>query len=96
MTEIKIVRQMPMAGSLRKPPPPRRKYPFNELEIGDGFFLAGRSTNNLSNQASTIGRKLGRKFKTMLTYMSVSETGWERCEKGDPDAQLGIGVWRTK
>jgi hypothetical protein len=92
-----------MAKSLRKPPPPRKKYPFDELEIGDGFFLKDRTKNNLSNQASTIGKNLGKKFKTMLTYMTHSATNedpqgqqWKRCTKDEHGAVLGIGVWRMK
>lgn len=94
---------MPMAKSMRKPPPPGKKYPFDEIDVGDGFFLAGRVTNNLSNQASTTGKKLGKKFKTMLTYMTHDATmedplahQWKRCDKDAAGATLGIGVWRVR
>jgi len=98
---IEIISQMPRTKSLRKPPPPRKKYPFSELDVNDGFFVEGRTTNNLSNQASTIGKKLGRKFKTTLTYMTHHATAedplaqqWKPCDKFADGATLGIAVWR--
>jgi hypothetical protein len=77
----------------------RRKYPFDTMEVGEMFFVPDRARNNLTTHASAVGRQLERKFATRLTYMKpTGDDGnpWEPCDPDDPDAHLGIGVWRTE
>ena len=73
-----------------------KKYPYADLEIGDMFFVPNKVKNTLSNHASTVGKSLGRKFVTRLTWMTQTIEGWLPAEKGAEGAIQGIGVWRTE
>lgn len=60
------------------------------------FFIPNKTKNTIGTHASTVGKKLGRKFATRLVYMKGNEQdGWENCTAQDEGAVLGIGVWRT-
>lgn len=37
-------------------------YPFEALEVGDSFFLSGKSQDFISGSASHYARKLSRRF----------------------------------
>ena len=43
-------------------PPPRTKYPFLEMEVGDSFAAPLASRNIISSRASSIGARHGREF----------------------------------
>lgn len=96
----KIQKDVPFPKAQNFLPPIRRKYPFEELEVGAMFFVPDRKKNNLAQHASTVGRKLGRQFATRLLKMladPAEEGGWLPCEDpNDPKGVLGIGVWRRK
>ncbi len=73
----------------------RRKYPFAEMEPGDMFFLADRQKNTLATHASTVGKKLGKKFMTRLVRLveDPADSGlWREPVNGEKGV-LGIGVW---
>lgn len=76
--------------------PRRRRYPFEQMEVGDFFFVPNRKRNTLGNYVSEVGRELDRKYATRLTYMREVQSQWELCEPDDEGAVLGIGVWRTE
>lgn len=47
------------------PLPPRggrQRYPWQEMEVGDSFFVEGASVRSLSAAAAQVGRRSGRKF----------------------------------
>jgi hypothetical protein len=82
----------------------RRKYPFDQLDVGDMFFLAERAKNNISTLASITGKKLGMTFSTRLLYMKWTDhapshanplgVSWQPATAETENAVLGIGVWR--
>jgi len=73
----------------------RRKYPFDQLDVGDMFFVPNKTKNRLTTHASTVGKQLGFSFKTRLTYMKPDTDGdWHPANKDDAGAVMGIGVWR--
>lgn len=74
----------------------RRKYPFEEMEVGDMFFVPNKTKNTLATHVSTVGKKLNQKFTTRLITMIRGEDGWELCEAGAKGAVMGIGVWRVE
>jgi hypothetical protein len=74
----------------------RRKYPFEQLDVGDMFFVPNRAKNRLTTHASTVGKQLGRSFRTRLLYMVDNGGAWAPATKDTPDAVLGIGVWREE
>ncbi len=39
-----------------------RKYPWNEMEVGDSFLLMAKNMPSASAGATTTGRRLGFKF----------------------------------
>lgn len=92
-----VFKNVMMPKTRRPTPPTSRKYPFEEMGVGDMFFLPDKSRNNLATYASTQGKRLGRKFATKLAWMKGSDDkGWQPAEEGQKGAVLGIGVWRTK
>lgn len=46
----------------RQPRVRRAKYPWNELEVGQSFFVGGARLRSMSSTASHAGRRTGRKF----------------------------------
>lgn len=46
------------------PIPSRYKYPFNDLEVGDSFFVPNARRANLYSLASLRGKQLHRRFIT--------------------------------
>lgn len=93
-----IQKNVPVPKPTREAPPPRRKYPFDELEVNDMFFVSGRDKNTLTTHVSMVGRKLKRKFVTRLTKMVETRTGWRPCKTpaDEKNAVQGIGVWRVE
>lgn len=97
---FKIARSIPLPAPMRVSAPARRKYPFEEMEVGDMFFVPGKEKNTLSTHTSTVSKQMGRKFTTRMIYMAPvgegDEIEWVPAEKGDASATLGIGVWRVE
>ena len=91
-----IVSDVVVPKALRAQSTRRRKYPFADLEAGQMFFIPDRKTNNMSAHASTVGKELGRKFHTQMTYMRPVKKAWKSCVPKAEGAVLGIGVWRTQ
>jgi hypothetical protein len=46
----------------RQPRKRRAKYPWNELNVGQSFFVDGAKLRSMSSTASHAGRRLSRKF----------------------------------
>jgi len=75
----------------------KRRYPYHSMEVGDFFFVPNKTKNTLSSRASTVGKKLERKFLTRLIYAILKSDGtWEPCDATVDGAVLGIGVWREE
>jgi len=75
----------------------RRKYPFEELEVGDMFFVPGKTRNALGSHVSVTGKELGRKFSARTCYMRQdADGGWDHCDENADGATLGVGVWRKE
>jgi hypothetical protein len=81
------------------PPPRKRIYPFETMEIGHFFFVPlkeGKTKNTLSTHASSVGKLLGKKFHTQLAYMIKNDEGlWETAHQNDEGAIRGVYVERT-
>lgn len=92
---LPVQKKVPLPDTLRLNKPARRKYPFDQMEVGDMFFVPNKDKNTLATHASTVGAATGRKFSTRLTYMCMAHDGWTPCESDEAGAVLGVGVWRT-
>lgn len=96
MSEFEILKGVSLPSAMQIAANERRKYPFHKLAVGDMFFVPERTKNTLSTRSSTIGKKLNAKYKTRMLYMRKNDQNqWEHTVATDPDAILGIGVWRT-
>lgn len=73
----------------------RRKYPFEDMEIGQHFFVEGKTKNTLGTHVTTVGKQLGKKFSTRLCHMKKIKGSWRLCEPTDKGAVQGVGVWRV-
>lgn len=80
------------AGGAAKP----RKYPFDQLQVGQMFFIPDKAKNTLHTYFSSVSKKLGIKLSSRMVHMLRTDEGWQMCEPTDEDAVLGIGVWRVE
>jgi hypothetical protein len=76
--------------------PRASKYPFETMAVGASFFVPDRLTNTMTVRASAEGRRLGKKFRTRLTFRRETIEGWIACEPDDEGAVRGVAVWRTE
>lgn len=93
---FQVQQNVPLPKSQRGYRPGRRKYPFEDMDVGDMFFVPGKTKNTLATHASTVGKELDRKFVTRLVVMREDDGVWVMANDGAPGAIRGIGVWRTK
>jgi len=92
-----LINNVPIPRSKRPTPPARRKYDFKNMEINQMHFVPGKSKNSLSTHASTMGKKLQRKFVTRTIWMREDmENGLVACDKTEEGAIEGVGIWRTE
>lgn len=90
-----VYKNVPIPKAARTGPATHRVYPFEEMEVGDMFFVPNKTKNTLTSRTSTAGKTLGRTFVTRMIFMVDTEDGWEPCDSRDEGAVRGIGVWRT-
>jgi hypothetical protein len=58
---------IPLPPPVRRPRQAgRRKYPFEDMEVGSFFFVEGKTKNTLGTHVTTVGKELGKKFSTRL------------------------------
>lgn len=91
-----VQKNVPLPKADRSNQPRKLKYPFEDMEVGDMFFVPNKTKNTLAIYASHQSRKLKRKFSTRLTYMVHLDEGWVPCEADDLGAVQGVGVWRVE
>jgi hypothetical protein len=87
---------IPLPPPVRRPRQARRrKYPFEDMTIGQHFFVEGKTKNTLGTHVTTVGKQLGRKFSTRLCFMRKVRGNWRLCDPTDEGAVQGVGVWRV-
>ena len=97
VSDIEIPKALRVGGG----PKGDRKYPFNTMEVGESFFVPNKDKNTLSTHASLTGKRLNKKFKTLLVWgheldYEDGSVGWKPAnEPGEDGSVLGIGVWRV-
>lgn len=98
-----IVKGNPIPPITRKRPVkvPRKKYPVEGMEVGDSFFVAGRTTRRVSAYISRITGKLPGKFETRPGWGKNADGQWLPMDAPPPEqappegASEGTWVWRT-
>lgn len=79
---------------IRHTSPRRRKYPFEELEVGRQFFVPGAKRASLGTHVSKVGKDLGKKFTARGGYANKIDGEWSPCEPHDARAVEGVFVCR--
>lgn len=59
----------------------RRVYPWDDLDVGDSFFVAEASSSAISSSACSAGKRLGMTF---------------RCRAVTENNVHGVRVWRVE
>lgn len=59
----------------------QEKYPFSALEVGDSFFVGGKTTKEMGSVCSSAGLRLNRTFS---------------CRNAERNGQVGVRVWRDE
>jgi len=54
---LRVNKGVKLPKSQRLNPAPRRKYPFEDMEVDDMFFVPGKDKNTLATHASTTGKR---------------------------------------
>lgn len=73
-----------------------RKYPLEDLGVGEMFFIPEKSRRRVGPHISNTGRKLGRKFTTRTMHMHDVDGTWAPCDADRKGAVAGVGVWRVE
>ena len=55
MISVEINKDVPL-------PPPRRRYPYGEMEVGESFLIAQGNLQVVCNANYRAGKRLGRRF----------------------------------
>ena len=74
----------------------RRKYPFEAMEVGDMFFVPGKTTASIGAHVSAVAKQLSRRYASRQTVMRKTKAGWVPSHPSEAGATKGVGVWRTK
>ena len=90
-----------------QPPPvlrrqPRRKYFFENMSIGESFFVGNRQLKSMSSYVSRTTKDLDGRYVVRAELVRRPREGedqefeWVRAKKGDPDAVAGVGIYRVE
>lgn len=86
----------PPATRTLAPDDGRKKYPFERMQVGDFFFVPGKTRNTIRTYFSTAGAKHVMKLTSKLIHARLIDEVWSPCEETDEGATLGVGVWRVE
>ena len=80
---------------------PRRKFPVEDMAVGDRFFVPGKSGKSVSSYISRITKDLPGKYTTRADWARpVSMVGgkrkWESCAETDGGSEEGVTVTRVE
>jgi len=94
---LNVQKGVPIPEINRAPKGVRRKYPIETMEVGDMFFVPGRSSKSVSAYISRISKDVPGKFSARHCFMVKNgEGGWRVPQAGDPPPTEGTGVWRIE
>jgi hypothetical protein len=90
-----IQKDVPVPKLKRSRLPVRKKYKFEQMAVGDFFFVPNRAKNTMGTHTSSVSKKLGIKLITRMMFMRETLEGWVECAPDAENAVRGIGVWRV-
>lgn len=79
----------------------RRRFPIDTMEVGDMFFVPGRTTRSVVAYICRITKGRPEKYSARHCWMKTKRilgstlTEWIACTPEDAGATEGVGVWRT-
>lgn len=76
--------------------PRKRKYPFEEMAVGEMFFVPNGKRASVGTHISKVGKELGKKFSARSCHMIKKDGKWEVCDPFNKAAVEGVGVWRME
>lgn len=100
-TAFSVQKGVPLPEINRLPRGARSKYPIDTLEVGDMFFVPGRSVKSVSAYISRISKGKAAKFNARHCFMWLApDNEWQMIEPGEETqvagATEGAGVWRIE
>lgn len=93
---FRLQSNVPIPKTIRPSARGRRKYPLEQMKIGDMFFVPEKTVPQLSGYLLPEAKKLGIKLTSRLTYAKLDKGTWSLCDEDDKGASLGVGVWRVE
>ena len=76
---------------------PRRKYFFENMGIGDTFYVGNRKVKSMSSYVSRTTKDLPGKYTVRFAWVKPHhELGFVMCEEGDFGAVKGVEVRRAE
>ena len=97
---FEVQKGVPLPAIDRSPKRPRRTYPIEGMNIGEMFFMPGRSSKSVSAYLSRVSKGGAGKFSARHCWMrkvrSARGYGWALCEPTESGATEGVGVWRIE
>jgi hypothetical protein len=66
------------------------------MNVGQFFFVPKVRTAQINGHVHRTAKELGRKFQVRQCFMRQVHGEWQLCRDDEPDATLGVGVWRTE
>ena len=92
---FKLQSNVPLQRTIRPRARGRRKYPFEQMQVGQFFFVPGIERKQIYGHVWAVGKQLGMKFSARACYMRQVAEEWQPCEPEDKGSTLGVGIWRT-
>lgn len=101
---LSVQKGVPLPDINRAPKGLRRKYPIEGMEVGDMFFVPGRSSKSVSAYISRISKDVTGRFSARHCWMAkvpefpakTAKLVWVSCDATAPGATEGTGVWRIE
>ena len=94
-TPFKLQSNWPKPSIKRTPRP--RKFPVEDMKVGNMFFVPARNARSVSAYISRITKGLPGVYSVRPCWGIQSTTGeWVQADEGDRSAVAGVGVWRDQ
>lgn len=99
MTLLTIQSGVPIPEVDRRSKQPRRKYPLEDMAVGNFVFYPGSNPRSVSSYVSRVSRELG-KFVTRGGFASQQDGKWTwlgtKLPAPTPGVEVfaGTGIWR--
>lgn len=93
MTEMLSI-QSGVPKPARQTKAPRRKYPLEEMEVGQFLFYPGSNSRYVSSYVSRAAKDMLQVFSTKHCWAVRRRGAWKLVDEAFPGAIEGTGIWR--